>query len=250
MVADVVRLSQVTEPGLAVRDPTYHPPLRGLVSPQNEELLACTKGSIEQRMVQNAFAPVHKSLHTTCPKITHRVLSLAPGGSRGHSKDWTVTLENGPSPSALTGVAATVRGGACLRFLGPALGCGKPPPPSGMVLLMVADVVRLSQVTQAGLAARDPTCHPPLRCLVSPQNMEPLACTKDSIKQRMLQNAFRAVHKSLHTTSQNQLRSSYFGPWSVKRSQQRLDCNFEKRPRPIASKGRRCDHIRRSRLRF
>ena len=32
----------------------------------------------------------------------------------------------------------------------------------GMVLLMGADVVRLSQVTHAGLAARDPTCHPPL----------------------------------------------------------------------------------------
>ena len=32
-----------------------------------------------------------------------------------------------------------------------------------MVLLMVADVVRLSQVTHAGLAARDPTCHPPLQ---------------------------------------------------------------------------------------
>ena len=43
-------------------------------------------------------------------------------------------------------------------------------PHSGMVLLMVADVVRLSQVTHAGLAARDPTCHPPLRGLVSPQN--------------------------------------------------------------------------------
>ena len=62
-------------------------------------------------MVHNAFGLVHKSLHTTCPKITHGVLVLAPGGSRGQSKDWTVTLENGPSPSALRGVVATVRGG-------------------------------------------------------------------------------------------------------------------------------------------
>ena len=58
-----------------------------------------TKGSIKQRMVQNAFGPVHKSLHTTCLKITHRVLILATGQSRGHTKDWIVTLENGPSPS-------------------------------------------------------------------------------------------------------------------------------------------------------
>ena len=118
MVADVVRLSQVTKAGLGARDPTYHPPLWGLVSPQNVVLSAYTKGSIRQRMVQNAFAPADKSLHTKCPKITRGVLILAPGGSRGHSKDWTVTLENGPSPSALRGAAATVGegGGACLGF--------------------------------------------------------------------------------------------------------------------------------------
>ena len=58
-----------------------------------------TKGSIKQTMVQNAFGPVHKSLHTTCLKITHRVLILATGQSRGHTKDWIITLENGPSPS-------------------------------------------------------------------------------------------------------------------------------------------------------
>ena len=62
-------------------------------------MLPSTKGSIKQRMVQNAFGPVHKSLHTTCLKITHGVLILATGRSRGHTKDWTVTLENGPSPS-------------------------------------------------------------------------------------------------------------------------------------------------------
>ena len=113
MEADVVRLSQVTEAGLAARDPTCHPPLRGLVSPQNVELSACTKGSIKQRMVQNAFGLVHKSLHTKCPKNTRGVLNLARGGSRDHSKHWTVTLENGPSPSALRGAAATVGGGGC-----------------------------------------------------------------------------------------------------------------------------------------
>ena len=58
-----------------------------------------TEGSIKQRMVQIAFGPVYKSLHTTCLKITHRVLILATGRSRGHTKDWTVTLDNGPSPS-------------------------------------------------------------------------------------------------------------------------------------------------------
>ena len=56
---------------------------------------------MKQRMVQNAFGPLHKSLHTTCLKITHRVLILATGRSRGHTKDWIVTLENGPSPSQL-----------------------------------------------------------------------------------------------------------------------------------------------------
>ena len=54
---------------------------------------------MKQRIVQNAFGPAHKSLHTTCLKITHRVLVLATGRSRGHTKDWIVTLENGPSPS-------------------------------------------------------------------------------------------------------------------------------------------------------
>ena len=58
-----------------------------------------TKGSMKQRMVQNAFGPVHKSLHTTCLKTTHGALILATGRSRGHTKDWIVTLENGPSPS-------------------------------------------------------------------------------------------------------------------------------------------------------
>ena len=38
-------------------------------------------------------------LHTTCLKITHRVLILATGRSRGHTKDRIVTLENRPSPS-------------------------------------------------------------------------------------------------------------------------------------------------------
>ena len=106
----VVQLSHVTHAGLAARDPTCRTPLQGLVSPQNVELSACTKGSIKQRMVQNAFGLVHKSLHTTCPKITHGVLILALGESRGHRKDWTATLENGPSPSALRGAVATVGG--------------------------------------------------------------------------------------------------------------------------------------------
>ena len=115
MEADVVRLSQVILAGLAARDPIYHLPLQGLVSPQNVELSAYTKGSskdtVKQGMVQNAFGRVHKSLHTTCPKITHGVRILAPGGSRGHSKDSTVTLVNKPSASALRGAVATVGGG-------------------------------------------------------------------------------------------------------------------------------------------
>ena len=198
MVANVVRLSQVTHAGLAARDSTCHPPLQGLVSPQNPALSACTKGSIQQRMVQTAFGPLHKSLHTTCPKITHGVLILALGGSSGHSKDWNVTLENGPSPSALRGALATVGGGLASAYK-PRLRL-RQGPSSGMVLLMVANVVRLSQVTHAGLAARDSTCHPPLQGLVSPQNPALSACTEGSIQQRMVQNAFGPLHKSLHTT--------------------------------------------------
>ena len=149
-------------------------------------------------MVQNAFGHVHKGLHTTCPKITHTVLNLAPRGSRGHSRDWTATLENEPSPSALIGAVATV-GGCLASAFEPRLRL-RQGPPSGMVLLVVADIVRLSQVTDASLGAREPNCHPPLRGLVSPQNVEPPACTKGSIKQRMVQNAFGPMHKSLHTT--------------------------------------------------
>ena len=117
MVGDVLWLSQVIHAGLATRDPTCHSPLRGRVSPQNVELSPSTKGSIKQRMVQNAFGPVHPSLHTTCVKITHMVHILATRGSRGHTKDWTVTLEHRPSPSALRGAVATEGGGgACVRF--------------------------------------------------------------------------------------------------------------------------------------
>ena len=111
LVADVVRFWKDTHAGLAARDQTCHPPLRGLVSPQNVDLSACSKGSIQQRIGQNAFGLVYKSVHTTCPKITGRVLIMALGGSRGHSKDWTATLENGHSPLALMGAVAT-RGGA------------------------------------------------------------------------------------------------------------------------------------------
>ena len=101
MVANAVRLPHVTHAGLAARDPTWRSTLQFVVSQQNFELSAETYGSIKQSMVQNAFSLVHKSLHTTCPKITHGVLILALGGSRGHSKGWTLTLENGPPPHRL-----------------------------------------------------------------------------------------------------------------------------------------------------
>ena len=121
--------------------------------------------------MQNAFGPVHKNLHTTCPKITHGVLILAHGGSKGHTKDWTATLENGPSPSALMGAVATGEGALPQPKAGLKSGgnAPPPPPPPGMVLLVVADIARFSQVTHASLATRDPTCHPPLRGLVSPK---------------------------------------------------------------------------------
>ena len=200
VVADVVPFSQVTHADLATRDTTCHPLLRGLVSPKNVEMSACTKGSNKQRMVQNAFGLMHKSLHTTCPKITHRVLNLAPRGSRGHSKDWTATLENGPSPSSLIRYYGIKTVGGCLdSTFEPRLRL-RQGPPSGMVLLVVADFVRLTQVNDASLGAREPNCHPPLRGLVSPQNVELPACTKGSIKQGMVQNAFGPMHKSLHTT--------------------------------------------------
>ena len=56
------------------------------------------------------------------------------------------------------------------------------------MLLMVAHVPRLTQVTHAGLAARDPTCHPPLWGLVSLQDIELSPSTKGCIKQIMVQN--------------------------------------------------------------
>ena len=156
MVADVVRLPHVTHAGLAARDPTCRPPLQGVVSPQKVELLAGTKDSIKHIMVQNGFGLVHKSVQTAGPKITHGVLILAPGGSRGYSKDWTATLENGPSPSALRGAIATIGGGLASAFKR-RLRLRKDRP-SGMVLQMV----RLPHFSHAGLAARDPTCRPPL----------------------------------------------------------------------------------------
>ena len=116
MVADVVRLPHVTHAGLAARDPTCRPPLQGVVSPQKVELSAGTKGSIKHIMVQNGFGLVHKSLQSAGPKITHGVLILAPGGSRDYSKDWTITLENGASPSAPRGVIATAGGGLASAF--------------------------------------------------------------------------------------------------------------------------------------
>ena len=78
--------------------------------------------------MENAFDPEQKSLQTTCLKITHTKLILATRRSRGHTKDWTITLENGPSPSALRGAVATVQVGLPLLFT-PVLGCGKAPPP-------------------------------------------------------------------------------------------------------------------------
>ena len=51
---------------------------------------------------------------TGCCHFVHFVPLLAPGGSIGHSKDWTVTLENGPSPSSLRGAVATEGGGGGL----------------------------------------------------------------------------------------------------------------------------------------
>ena len=78
MVEDVVRLPHVTHAALAARDPTCHPPLQGVVSPQNLELSAGTKGSIKERMVQIAFGLVHKSLHTTSGVCTRQRHKTAP----------------------------------------------------------------------------------------------------------------------------------------------------------------------------
>ena len=79
-----------------------------------------------------------------------------------HNKDWTVTLEKGPSQSVLRGAVATVGGGGVLASaFKPRLRL-RQGPPSKMALLMVAATVRLPQVTHAGLATRDPTCRPPL----------------------------------------------------------------------------------------
>ena len=113
---------------------------------------------------------------------THGVLLVAPRGSRGHSKDWTVTLENVPSPSALRDAVGTV-GGGLVSAMKPLLRL-RQGPPSRMVLLMVADVVRLLHVTHSGLAARDPSCGPPLQGVVSPQSVELPEVTKVYIQHR------------------------------------------------------------------
>ena len=161
LVADVLRLTQVTHVGLAAGHPTCHPPLRGLVSPQDMVLSPSTGGCIKQRMVQNQFSLVHKSLHPSGPEITHTVLILASGGSSRQNKDSFF-------PSALRGTVAIVGGaGGLASAFKPHLRCGAP---SGMVLL-VANVLRLTQVTHAGLAAGDPICHPPSRALVSKKSL-------------------------------------------------------------------------------
>ena len=51
--------------------PELSSPSTGLVSPPDVELSPSTNGSIKQRLVQNAFGPVHMRFHTICTKVTH-----------------------------------------------------------------------------------------------------------------------------------------------------------------------------------
>ena len=111
MVADVLRLTQVTHPGLAVRDPTCHPHLRGVVCLQNMDSRHLLRAVLSKEWCKMHSVLRTKSLPSIAPKISHKVLILALGGPSGHAKDWSVTLENGPSPLALRGAVATVRGG-------------------------------------------------------------------------------------------------------------------------------------------
>ena len=113
-------------------------------------------------------------------------------------------------------------------------------PRSGMVPLMVADVARLPQVTHAGLAARDPTCRPPLQEVVSPQSVELSAGTKGSNKQRMVEKSFGLV-QSPHTTPIITHGVLILAPAGSRGAQERLDYHFGKRTLPVGSKGRRCN---------
>ena len=156
-------------------------------------------GSIKQRMVQNAFGPVHESPHTTCLKITHRVIILAPAGSRGHTKDWTVFFGKRTLPIGFKGRGCDRMGSGLASVFKP---CPRlrQAPSSGMVLLMVANILRLSQVTHAGLATRDVTCHPPLRGLVSPQNWTYRHLLRALLSREWCKMHWVLVHNSLHST--------------------------------------------------
>ena len=56
------------------------------------------------------------------------LLILATRGSRGHTKDWTITLETRTLPISSKGHRCNRRGGGGLRpLLSPALGYGKAP---------------------------------------------------------------------------------------------------------------------------
>ena len=121
-----------------------------MLPPQNMEFSPTTKRCIKQRMVQNAFGLAHKTIRTTAPKITHRVLISAPRGSSGHTQDW-IDFGKRTLPIGSKGCRCDSRGGGALAStFKPRLRL-RQGPPSGMVLLMVADVLRLTPVTEAGL---------------------------------------------------------------------------------------------------
>ena len=150
------------------------------------------------------------------------VLYLALGGSSRHNKDWTVTLDSGSSPSALRGTIVTLgEGGGVAPACKPCLSL-RQGAPSGMVQTRLVIPLYGTWCLHKTWDSRHL-----LRAIFSREwcKMHSVLCAQESP----------------HYGSQNHPQSALFGPWRIKRSHQRLDCNFGKWTLPIGSKGRRCN---------
>ena len=123
------------------------------------------------------LSPAHSPLlHLSDPfspcstlSLSHSVsLSLSPAPKKRGLGLFGASL---PPPGVRTILATVGGGGGLACAFKPSHGL-RQGPPCGMVLLMVADVLRLSQVIHAGLATRDPACDPPLWGLGLPLVLE------------------------------------------------------------------------------
>ena len=83
--------------------------LHDTMHPCNYKIMKSTKGCIKQRMVQNAFRVAQKSPRYSSQNHPQGAY-FGPWRVKRSHPNWTVTLENGPSPSALRSTVATVGG--------------------------------------------------------------------------------------------------------------------------------------------